>query len=199
MVGSNATAASMPPLPTQWPCAAAIVAASVGVAYRSKRLASALRAPVELDGHQRYVTASFGVRSADAATAEPEELLRDADAAMYRAKELAEARCEVFDASMHERAVERLDLEGGLRRAIEGDELRVLDQPQVEMVGGQIVGAEAHCAGSSPNAGSSSRRCSSRSPSRPASSSRSASGCSGRPAPRRQRGRSRPPGGSRSP
>jgi diguanylate cyclase (GGDEF)-like protein/PAS domain S-box-containing protein len=109
----------------------------------AERLASALRAPVELDGHQRYVTASFGVRSADAATAEPEELLRDADAAMYRAKELGKARCEVFDASMHERAVERLDLEGGLRRAVEREELRVLYQPQVEMASGEIVGAEA--------------------------------------------------------
>ena len=109
----------------------------------AERLASALRPPVELDGHQRYVTASFGVRSVSAAEAEPEELLRDADAAMYRAKELGKARCEVFDASMHERAVERLDLEGGLRRAIERDELRVLYQPQVEMATGQIVGAEA--------------------------------------------------------
>jgi diguanylate cyclase (GGDEF)-like protein/PAS domain S-box-containing protein len=109
----------------------------------AERLASALRAPVELDGHQRYVTASFGVRTASAVAAEPEELLRDADAAMYRAKELGKARCEVFDASMHERAVERLDLEGGLRGAIERDELRLLYQPQVEIASGEIVGAEA--------------------------------------------------------
>src|SRR4051794_18144004 len=109
----------------------------------AERLAGALRAPVELDGHHRYVTASFGVRSATSGATDPEELLRDADAAMYRAKELGKARCEVFDASMHERAVERLDLEGGLRRAIERDELRVLYQPQVEMATGQIVGAEA--------------------------------------------------------
>jgi diguanylate cyclase (GGDEF)-like protein/PAS domain S-box-containing protein len=109
----------------------------------AERLASALRAPLELDGHQRFVTASFGVRSACARTADPEELLRDADAAMYRAKELGKARCEIFDASMHERAVERLDLEGGLRRAIEREELRLLYQPQVELASGQIVGAEA--------------------------------------------------------
>jgi diguanylate cyclase (GGDEF)-like protein/PAS domain S-box-containing protein len=107
------------------------------------RLASALRAPVELDGHQRFVTASFGVRNAGADAAEAEELLRDADAAMYRAKELGKARCETFDASMHERAVERLDLEGGLRHAIERDELRLVYQPQVEMTSGRIVGAEA--------------------------------------------------------
>jgi diguanylate cyclase (GGDEF)-like protein/PAS domain S-box-containing protein len=107
------------------------------------RLASALRAPVELDGRQRFVTASFGVRSAKATVADPEGLLRDADAAMYRAKELGKARCEVFDSSMRERAVERLDLEGGLRHALERDELRLLYQPLVELGTGRIIGAEA--------------------------------------------------------
>ena len=107
------------------------------------RLASALRAPVELEGRQRYVTASFGVRSAKSGTADPDALLRDADAAMYRAKELGKARCEVFDESMRERAVERLDLESGLRHALERGELRVVYQPQVELRDGRIIGAEA--------------------------------------------------------
>jgi EAL domain-containing protein (putative c-di-GMP-specific phosphodiesterase class I) len=75
--------------------------------------------------------------------AEPEALLRDADAAMYRAKELGKARCEIFDDSMRERATERLDLEGGLRHALERGELRLLYQPQVDMRSGRIVGAEA--------------------------------------------------------
>jgi diguanylate cyclase (GGDEF)-like protein/PAS domain S-box-containing protein len=107
------------------------------------RLASALRAPVELDGRQRFVTASFGVRSVHATAADPEDLLRDADAAMYRAKELGKARCEIFDSSMRDRAVERLDLEGGLRHALERDELRLLYQPLVELGTGRIIGAEA--------------------------------------------------------
>jgi diguanylate cyclase (GGDEF)-like protein/PAS domain S-box-containing protein len=107
------------------------------------RLAGALRAPVELEGRQRYVTASFGIRSARAATADPDVLLRDADAAMYRAKEQGKARTAVFDESMRERAVERLDLEGGLRHALEREELRVVYQPQVELATGRIVGVEA--------------------------------------------------------
>ena len=125
---------------------AVLVGRSGGVAAArrvAERLAAALRAPVELDGGQRFVTASFGVRSVPVASADPESLLRDADAAMYRAKELGKARCEVFDDSMRERAVERLDLEGGLRHALERGELRVLYQPQVELASGRIVGAEA--------------------------------------------------------
>jgi diguanylate cyclase (GGDEF)-like protein/PAS domain S-box-containing protein len=107
------------------------------------RLASALRAPVELDGRQRFVTASFGVRSLPVGVADPEALLRDADSAMYRAKELGKARCEIFDDSMREKATERLDLEGGLRHALDRGELKLLYQPQVDMNDGRIVGAEA--------------------------------------------------------
>jgi diguanylate cyclase (GGDEF)-like protein/PAS domain S-box-containing protein len=125
--------------------AVTIGAAGGEVAARrvADRLASALRAPVEIEGRQRFITASFGVRSIDRSIADPEALLRDADAAMYRAKELGKARCEVFDESMRARVVERLDLEGGLRSALERGELHVLYQPQVELASGRIVGAEA--------------------------------------------------------
>ncbi len=132
------------------------------------RLAGALRAPVDLGGRQRFVTASFGVRSAAVDGGDAEALLRDADAAMYRAKELGKARCEVFDASMRERAMERLDLEADLRGALERDELRVVYQPQVELDGGRIVGAEALLRWEHPRARADrARGSSSRSPSRP--------------------------------
>src|SRR4051794_30426428 len=109
----------------------------------ASRMAAALRAPVELDGNHRYVTASFGLRILTDGHADPEELLRDADAAMYRAKELGKARSEMFSASLHERAVERLDIEAGLRHALERGQLRLVYQPQVDLRTGRIAGAEA--------------------------------------------------------
>ena len=107
------------------------------------RLAGALGAPIEVAGHSRFVTASFGLRCVPAAEASTEDLLRDADSAMYRAKAMGKARCEAFDQTMHEQALERLDLEGGLRDAIDGDELFLVYQPQVSLPAGKIVSVEA--------------------------------------------------------
>lgn len=109
------------------------------------RMATALRAPFVLDGEQRFVTASFGIAVAgpDEAERSPEALLRDADAAMYRAKERGKARAEVFDATMRRRAVERLELESGLREALTAGQLRVVYQPEVSLESGRIVAVEA--------------------------------------------------------
>jgi diguanylate cyclase (GGDEF)-like protein/PAS domain S-box-containing protein len=109
------------------------------------RMATALRAPFVLDGEQRFVTASFGIAVAGPTEAErsPEALLRDADAAMYRAKERGKARSEVFDATMRRRAIERLELESGLRDALARDQLRIVYQPQVSLESGRIVAVEA--------------------------------------------------------
>jgi diguanylate cyclase (GGDEF)-like protein/PAS domain S-box-containing protein len=110
------------------------------------RLAGALRSPIVVDGEQRFITASVGLSLADP-DAEGETqahvLLRDADAAMYRAKEMGKARTEVFDASMRARAVERLELEAALRGAIDRDELVLHYQPQVSLPEGTITGVEA--------------------------------------------------------
>ena len=73
----------------------------------------------------------------------PEEVVRDADVAMYRAKAQGGARHAVFDQAMHERVMARLEMETGLRRALEQDELRVLYQPVIETATGQIAGFEA--------------------------------------------------------
>jgi len=109
----------------------------------TERLQGALRPPFVLDGEQRYLTASVGITLTSAEDADPEALLRDADAAMYRAKDLGKARVEMFDDSMRRRAVERLELETSLRGALERDELRLVYQPKVELNGERIVGVEA--------------------------------------------------------
>jgi diguanylate cyclase (GGDEF)-like protein len=109
----------------------------------AERLATVLGPPFVLDGEQRFLTASLGLTVTGPENASAHELLRDADAAMYRAKEQGKARCEVFDDSMRARAVERLDLESGLRHALERDEMRLVYQPEVDLETGRIVAVEA--------------------------------------------------------
>jgi diguanylate cyclase (GGDEF)-like protein/PAS domain S-box-containing protein len=108
-----------------------------------ERLLGALRAPFVLDGERRYLTASVGLTLTGSSDTDPEELLRDADAAMYRAKELGKARCEVFDESMRQRAIERLELETSMRGALDRNEMRLVYQPKVQLNGERIVGVEA--------------------------------------------------------
>ena len=113
---------------------------ALGVA---RRLAEALREPLVLDGERRYVSASVGVSFSGPGEDDPHALLRDADAAMYRAKEMGKSRCEVFDDSMRERALERLELESGLRHALDDGELRLVYQPLVTLDDGRVTGVEA--------------------------------------------------------
>jgi diguanylate cyclase (GGDEF)-like protein len=108
----------------------------------AERVSATLRAPFLLDGQQRFITGSIGIKMADG-RATAEELLADADAAMYRAKELGKARSEVFDETMRARVVERLELETGLREAIDRGELRLVYQPQVRLSDGEVAGVEA--------------------------------------------------------
>lgn len=106
------------------------------------RVADALRDPLVLDGEHRYVTASVGL-SFSAPGGDAHALLRDADAAMYRAKDLGKARSEVFDESMRRDAVERLELESALRGALDQGELRLVYQPLVSLADGRVTGVEA--------------------------------------------------------
>jgi len=107
------------------------------------RLREELRVPFWLGAHEVFSGASIGIAHGSAAYAHPEDILRDADTALYRAKAQGRGRCVEFDASMHDRAVELLELETALRRALERNEFHLHYQPVVSLVSGQITGAEA--------------------------------------------------------
>jgi diguanylate cyclase len=107
------------------------------------RIAAALRHPYILNGRSFVVTVSVGIAVSRPGECTAEDLLRDADAAMYRAKELGKDRCELFDAALRARAVERLGLEAGLRRALDHDELEVHYQPEVSLATGRVEAVEA--------------------------------------------------------
>jgi diguanylate cyclase (GGDEF)-like protein/PAS domain S-box-containing protein len=106
------------------------------------RIARSIEQPMELEGREVVVTASIGVALAgEGSTADA--LFRDADAAMYRAKERGRARVEVFDEALRGRAAERLELEGALRRALTAGEFELAYQPIVRVSDEAVVGAEA--------------------------------------------------------
>lgn len=104
---------------------------------------SRLAVPVTIGAHEVYTSASIGIAMTSDLIQEPEELLRDAETAMYRAKEAGRARSEVFDAVMRSRAVSALQTEAELRRAIERSELEPFYQAVVSIETGEIVSCEA--------------------------------------------------------
>jgi diguanylate cyclase (GGDEF)-like protein len=107
------------------------------------RLLAAASEPIVLQGRDVVMSISIGaVMSAERYT-RPEDMLRDADTAMYRAKELGKARCEVFDASMLVAAEQRLLIETDLRHAIERGEMELYYQPIVLLATEALVGFEA--------------------------------------------------------
>ena len=108
----------------------------------ARRIRSALESPFGVGGHTVHVTASIGIALSEARYADPEAMLRDADTAMYQAKEESDGH-RLFDESMHARVVEELDLETGLRYAIERGELRLEYQPLFRLQDGTMEGVEA--------------------------------------------------------
>jgi diguanylate cyclase (GGDEF)-like protein len=108
----------------------------------AERVQQTLQDPFHLDGRELVVAASIGIALADP-DAEPGDVMRDADVAMYRAKAEGKGRHAVFDARMHEIVMRRLDLETELRQAIENDQIEVAYQPLVQVATGRIVGYEA--------------------------------------------------------
>jgi diguanylate cyclase (GGDEF)-like protein len=116
----------------------------VGDATRvAERIHRKLTLPFQLDGHEVFTTASIGIAISASHYEQPDDLLRDADMAMYRAKALGKARHEMFDAEMHTRAVAILQMDSELRRAVERQEFLVHYQPIVSLASGQITGVEA--------------------------------------------------------
>jgi len=109
----------------------------------AERIQECLKRPFVLDGRQLFTSASIGIATSETAYSDPQELLRDADTAMYRAKALGKARCEVFDVRMREAAIARLAVETDLRRAIEQNEFELHYQPIISLATGMLSGFEA--------------------------------------------------------
>jgi diguanylate cyclase (GGDEF)-like protein/PAS domain S-box-containing protein len=107
------------------------------------RIQQELAAPFLLGGNEVYCSVSIGIVTGEAGYAVAEELLRDADTALYSAKAQGRARYEVFDAAMRARAVARLQTETDLRRGIDRHELRLHYQPILSLDSDQVCGFEA--------------------------------------------------------
>ncbi|HVQ13451.1 MAG TPA: bifunctional diguanylate cyclase/phosphodiesterase, partial [Vicinamibacterales bacterium] len=109
----------------------------------AERLIATVSTPFLLEGREVVVSISLGVVMADARYERAEDMLRDADTAMYCAKDRGKARCEIFDLSMRAAAEERLRVESDLRRGLERGEFRLHYQPIVALADQRLCGFEA--------------------------------------------------------
>lgn len=109
----------------------------------ASRILEVLALPIYLGREEVFTNASLGIASSLSGYKHPEEPLRDAEIAMYRAKAQGGGQHELFDRTMHRRAVAQLRLESDLRRAIKRQELRLVYQPIVDLAGGRVCGFEA--------------------------------------------------------
>jgi diguanylate cyclase (GGDEF)-like protein/PAS domain S-box-containing protein len=112
-------------------------------AVAAEKIFRALREPHLIDKHELHITGSIGIVTYPDDGADAESLLKNADAAMYHAKESGRDSYQFFKPEMNVRALERQGLEADLRRAIERQDLQLHYQPKVDLVSGAIVGVEA--------------------------------------------------------
>jgi diguanylate cyclase (GGDEF)-like protein/PAS domain S-box-containing protein len=118
----------------------------VDAAEVAARILASLEGPFHLEGKEVFARASIGIATADAETGGPEgaeELLRNADVAMYMAKEAGKGRYQVFEPAMHDTALRRLELKADLQRAVDNDEFILHFQPVIELATGRVEGLEA--------------------------------------------------------
>jgi Amt family ammonium transporter len=110
----------------------------------AERISRAARVPIRLEDNEVTITVSIGIAMVDDPSVPPDTVIREADAAMYRAKERGRSRYELFDEASKMRATKRLELEAELRHAVENSELRVHYQPRFALNGEKkMTGFEA--------------------------------------------------------
>ncbi|HEY6966305.1 MAG TPA: EAL domain-containing protein [Burkholderiales bacterium] len=109
----------------------------------AQKIIDTMMPPMDLEGHEVFLSASVGIAAFPADGANGEALLKNADAAMLKAKEVGRATYQYYTAAMNERAMEKLMLENDLRRALERDEFELYYQPKQELGSGRIAGLEA--------------------------------------------------------
>jgi diguanylate cyclase (GGDEF)-like protein/PAS domain S-box-containing protein len=109
----------------------------------ANRIQDELQKPVNIDGHELYTSASIGIALSASGYERAEDILRDADSAMYRAKATGRAHAEIFDDEMHKTVTEVLQLESDLRVAVEEEQFMIYYQPIVSAADSWITGAEA--------------------------------------------------------
>jgi len=109
----------------------------------AERICSAFEVPFMVEGLEQHLTVSVGIAVSGAESVDGESLIRDAHAAMYRAKDRGRGRAELFDQDMRSKAVRRLELERELRRALDREELSLHYQPIVALGSGDIPALEA--------------------------------------------------------
>jgi diguanylate cyclase (GGDEF)-like protein/PAS domain S-box-containing protein len=114
-----------------------------GVAMVANKILKALQWPFHVDQHELFLTCSIGVAMYPQDGTDVHTLIRNADTALYRAKDVGRNNFQVFAPSMNSQALERMELENSLRRVFEREELRVYYQAQVDLVTGAIIGVEA--------------------------------------------------------
>jgi len=111
--------------------------------YIADRILKKISKPFIIGGHEIFITGSIGIVLSSSGYNQPEDMLRDADLAMYQAKSKGKDRFEIFDMDMHTKAVAQMSLEMDMRYAIERQAFDVYYQPIISLLNGQITGFEA--------------------------------------------------------